>query len=205
MIVGIGSHATVASVSVRWPSGKTTSTQAVPEGTLLTVHENPADSPSGEAFIRNSYRAKLTPPPVMRAKPVFGVRDLDTGAKPARLRVYTAFTTSSPSVSSDVAALRRLKETLGSEGVDIVAVPIDEADNTAKLAAFAKEWKPTSRLIDIAPAKRVEAIAAYVQALGQNPPVPSTVITDDSGHVLSAQAGLPSISTVRRLLTPDGR
>jgi hypothetical protein len=58
MIVGIGSHATAASVSVRWPSGKTTSTQGVQEGTLLTVYENPADSPSGEAFTRGPYRVK---------------------------------------------------------------------------------------------------------------------------------------------------
>ena len=58
MIVGIGSHATVASLSVRWPSGKTSSTQAVPEGTLLTVYENPADSPSGIAFVRIPYRVK---------------------------------------------------------------------------------------------------------------------------------------------------
>jgi len=58
MIIGIGSHPTVPSLSVRWPSGKTTSTQAVPEGTLLTVYENPADSSSGEAFTRQPYRLK---------------------------------------------------------------------------------------------------------------------------------------------------
>src|SRR4029079_11216939 len=56
MLVGIGSHTNVASVSVRWPSGKAASTPNVPEGTLLTVYENPADSPSGEAFMRQPYR-----------------------------------------------------------------------------------------------------------------------------------------------------
>jgi hypothetical protein len=56
MLVGIGSHSQAASVSVRWPSGKTASTQAIPEGTLLTVYENPADSPTGEAFKREPYR-----------------------------------------------------------------------------------------------------------------------------------------------------
>ena len=29
-----------------------------PEGTLLTVYENPADSPSGEAFTRSAYRTR---------------------------------------------------------------------------------------------------------------------------------------------------
>ncbi|HEV8543154.1 MAG TPA: CRTAC1 family protein, partial [Verrucomicrobiae bacterium] len=58
MIIGIGYHTTVPSLSVRWPSGKAVSTQAVPEGTLLVVYENPADSPSRDAFVRAAYRAK---------------------------------------------------------------------------------------------------------------------------------------------------
>ena len=56
MIVGIGTHTTVPSISVKWPSGRTTSTQNVPEGTLLVAYENPADGPAGDAFARSSYR-----------------------------------------------------------------------------------------------------------------------------------------------------
>jgi len=62
MMVGIGSHTSVASVLVRWPSGKTVSTQDVPEGTLLTVYENPADTASSEAFTRNPYRIQQPTP-----------------------------------------------------------------------------------------------------------------------------------------------
>ena len=62
MMVGIGSHTSVASVLVRWPSGKTASTQEVPEGTLLTVYENPADAPSGEVFTRDPYRIQRPTP-----------------------------------------------------------------------------------------------------------------------------------------------
>jgi len=58
MLIGIGAHPMVASLSVRWPSGKTTSTQAVPEGTLLIAFENPAESPSVEPFMREPYRIK---------------------------------------------------------------------------------------------------------------------------------------------------
>jgi hypothetical protein len=60
MMVGIGSHTNVASLTVKWPSGKTISTQAIPEGTLLTAYENSADSPSGVAFTRVTYRAKAS-------------------------------------------------------------------------------------------------------------------------------------------------
>jgi hypothetical protein len=202
MILGIGSRATVPSVSVRWPSGKKSSTQAIPEGTLLVAYENPADSPSGEAFTRKPYRIKQTAPATtMRERPVFPVATLDTKAKAGtRLRVYTTFTTSSPSSASDMPALRQLKEVLAPAGVDVMVVPIDEADDNTKLAAYAKEWKPTARLVNIPPAQRKEAVAAYSKALGQEPPLPSTVITDDSGHILSAQPGVPTVSELKKML-----
>lgn len=58
MIVGIGAHTNVASVVVKWPSGKTASAKGIPEGTLLTVYENRADSPSGTAFLGAPYRMR---------------------------------------------------------------------------------------------------------------------------------------------------
>lgn len=56
MIIGIGSHTNVASVTVQWPSGKTATARKIPEGTLLTVFENRADSPSKTAFVGSYYR-----------------------------------------------------------------------------------------------------------------------------------------------------
>ncbi len=206
MLIGIGSHTDATSVSVRWPSGKRVSTQAVPEGTLLTVYENPADSPSGEAFTRAPYRIERTAaPPVGSANPrsVFPVRELDTSAKTARLRVYPTMTTSNPSSASDWPRLRWLKEQSAAEGVDFAVVPIDESDDNPKLAAYAKQWNPAARLVNIAPAKRTQAVAAYAKALDQPPPLPSTVITDDAGHILSAIPGLPTLSTLRKLLAPQ--
>ncbi len=205
MKVGIGSHATVASVSVRWPSGQSSTIKDVPEGTLLTAYENPAESPSGEAFTRQPYRSKQTARPMTTTgpRPVFPVRAVDTGAKAARLHVYSTFTTSSPNCLAQLPGLRRLKEELSAEGVDMAAVPVDPADDNPKLAAYAKEWKPTSRLVNIPQVKRLEATTAFTKALGEEPPLPSTVITDDSGHILSAQPGVPGVSEVRKLLEMD--
>jgi hypothetical protein len=101
--------------------------------------------------------------------------------------------------------LRRLKEELGSEGVDFIAVPIDETDDNPKLVAYAKQWQPVSRLANILPANRAEALAAYAKALGQAPPLPSTIITDDLGHILSAEPGVPSISALRKILIQELR
>jgi hypothetical protein len=58
MIVGIGSHTNVASITVQWPSGKTATARGIPEGTLLTVYENRADSPSKTAFVGSPYRVR---------------------------------------------------------------------------------------------------------------------------------------------------
>jgi hypothetical protein len=98
-----------------------------------------------------------------------------------------------------------LKEELSSDSVDLIAVPVDESDDNPKLVAYAKEWQPASRLANILPANRAEALAAFAKALGQTPPLPSTVITDDSGHILSAQPGVPSISALRKALTLESR
>jgi hypothetical protein len=133
-------------------------------------------------------------------EPVFPVCALDKLAKQARLHVYTTFTTSCSTCTSTWAVLRRLREELSSEGVDLIAVPIDQADDDSKLNAYAQQWKPASRLVNIPQAKRADIAAAYAQVLGQVPPLPSTVITDDSGHVLAAAPGLPSISGLRSIL-----
>ncbi|MBI4324294.1 MAG: VCBS repeat-containing protein [Chloroflexi bacterium] len=206
MIVGIGSHAKAASVSVRWPSGKTMSTKDVPEGTLLTAYENPADAPEGELFTRRAYRVKpAAPPPAsVTDRPMFSLAAADTRAKPGnRLRVYTTFATWCPSCKKHLPIQKLLKDELANEGVDLIAIPIDEADDNNKLAAYNREWHPPARLVNLAPATRKEATAAFAKALGEEPPLPSTVITDQSGHILAAQPGVPSISELRKWLELD--
>jgi hypothetical protein len=203
MKFGLGSHTNVAAVAVRWPSGKVTSIKDVSEGTLLTAYENPADSPSGEAFRKTVYRVNPVAPPVAVAeRPMFRVAE-DTAAKPARWRVYTTFATWSPTCKQHLPMLSRLKDELGPEGFDLVALPIDPEDDNGKLAAFAKEWKPTSRFVNIPQAKRVALSAAFRKALGEEPTLPSTIITDQSGHVLSAHPSVPSISELRKMIEMD--
>ncbi len=58
MVVGIGSHSSVGTLSVRWPSGKTNSIANVPEGTLLTIYENSKDASAGSNFVSAPYRLK---------------------------------------------------------------------------------------------------------------------------------------------------
>jgi len=206
MILGIGSHTNVASLSVRWPSGRLSSTKNVPEGTLLTGYENPADAPGGESFLRAAYRSKAKAAPPQSSftfadRPLFPVAALDNRAKPdMRLRIYTTFTTESPACKEHLPIQQHLKNELANAGVDLIAIPIDEQDDNNKLAAYNREWRPAARLVNLAPARRKEAAAAFGKALGEDSPLPASVITDGSGSILAAQAGVPSISDLRKML-----
>ena len=62
MILGMGDRDDIPSLTVRWPSGASASTEQVPAGTLLTVFENPADSPNGRAFVREVYSMRAALP-----------------------------------------------------------------------------------------------------------------------------------------------
>lgn len=203
MLVGIGAHAAAKAVEVRWPSGAKSSIADVPEGTLLTVYENPADSPTGEAWVRAAYRPAPAATSSTRAKaerPSFAVRAMDGLAKPARLRAYTTFATTQAFWTNELATLRHLRESTSAEGVDLAAVTVDPADDNARLGAYARQWKPSSRLVNLANAQRAEALAAFGRALGESLALPATVITDGEGRVLAAQRGVPTLSELRRWL-----
>jgi hypothetical protein len=130
---------------------------------------------------------------------------MDQAAKPARLHVYTTFTTWSSAWTSESPVLRRLKEELSPDGIDVAAVPVDAADDNAKLAEYARQWKPVARLLDVPPAKRADVASAYAAVLGRDVPLPSTVITDDSGHIYFAEPGLPNISQIRKVAALEQR
>ncbi len=202
LLVGVGARTNARSITVRWPSGKITTTESVPEGTLLTAWENPADAPGGQAFQRAPYRlARPARPAPAESRPVFAVASADTRAKPgARLRVYTTFSTGCDACHRQLALLKLLKEQLAPEGVDFVAIPVDETDDNAKLAAYNQERRPPSRLLNVAPNQRKSIATLFTRAIGEETAAPATVVTDASGRVVAGQAGVPTTSTLRRLL-----
>lgn len=53
--VGIGRRDRVRALEVRWPSGATSRGSNIPAGSLVTVYENPADSPNGSAVVVAAY------------------------------------------------------------------------------------------------------------------------------------------------------
>lgn len=63
MIVGTGTQPGVKKLTVRWPSGALTTDSEIPEGTLVTVYEDPSQSSDGKAVRRSPYRRSTGPTP----------------------------------------------------------------------------------------------------------------------------------------------
>ncbi|MCC7377469.1 MAG: CRTAC1 family protein [Verrucomicrobiales bacterium] len=205
MIVGIGAHTNVVSATVRWPSGRTTTTRGIAEGTLLTVFEDPAEAASDGGWKRETYRVARAASGASPTRPRsnFLVRTLDAAAKPAKLRVYTSFATAWPGSADRLPAMRRLQEETRAAGVDCVMVPLDPLDDDGRLGTFHRQWKPSWRLVNFPPARRGEAAAAFAKALGRAVAEPVTVVTDEAGALVAAEAGVPSLSAVRRWLAAE--
>jgi len=55
MLIGIGQHATIPRVTVRWPSGREQILENVASGSLLHVHEDKTRSSAGTAFEVRPY------------------------------------------------------------------------------------------------------------------------------------------------------
>ena len=214
MIVGIGKEQMAHKVNVRWPSGKNQSIENVAAGTLLTIYENPQASPNGTAFVSQPYqsrqsslanplRASRRSKQAVSKKLVIGkIRSIPpkSNAQP-KLRIFTTMATWCASCRQHLPQLKHLKETVGSETIEIVAVPVDEKDDLQKLTAYVAKWQPPYRMLleidsrDRSLVKEILADTFDIDAL------PSTIITDSSGNVLNILAGVPTVSQIRKLLS----
>ena len=202
MMLGLGNRTSAARVTIRWPSGKTTQTEAVPEGTLLTCYENSAQAPGREAFVRSLYRVK----PAVRFDPgaerkPFPTAAADLAARPeAKIRVYTSMATWCPSCLKHLPIQKNLVESAG-PSVEMIAVPIDDHDDEPTLKKYVDDHHPAYRLLATLPnAQRGTFRADLEKLLGHEPGLPSSVITDASGAVIEVLPGLPTLSQLHRLL-----
>ena len=92
-----------------------------------------------------------------------------------------------------------MRAKLAPEGVDFIAVTIDDTDDDQKLAEYNREYQPSTRLIRIAVSQRAAAAAAFAKVFSTKPPMPSSVVTDNSGRVLATLPGVPGISELRKI------
>ena len=188
MIIGIGDRSRVASVSVRWPSGKTSTIENIDEGTLLTAFENRPSDP----FAQQPYRNARERPAVSIDRQKFPIAQ----SVSENLQVYTTTATWCAACLSHLPALALLKQ----DGVALFGVPIDVNDDALKLADYvAKKQPPYQMLAEIGADQKAAVQAFLAKELHlQNPVLPSSVITDADGNVLEVMQGIPTLSQIRK-------
>lgn len=209
MIIGIGSKDAVQSVTVEWLSGLTQTCTDVPHGTLLTVYENPEESPNGAAEVRTQYVVPVEKPwrpnesdnvPEALASNEFSFSDIQPTASTAPLHLYTTMATWCAACKRHLPQLKQLRETLSDDSLAMYGIPIDETDNPEKLVRYLDEYHPAYDLLKDLPVEKRNEVQQMVSEALRTDALPSTVMTDANGNVLLVTGGLPTISQIRKLL-----
>jgi hypothetical protein len=213
LVIGIGETQEADSLTVTWPSGRTSTAGPVPAGSLVTAYENPADNPGGTPFATGPYLRPATGgrPPESRAQPetngsrfpLASTSAPDSGTGPApRLRLFTTTATWCPSCLAHLPDLTLLRSAFSPEELDLVGVPIDPSDPAEALREYAESHQPPYRLLADLPPDQRRATADLLKSLTGSPDLllPTSVLTGSSGQILTVTPGIPTLSAIRRHL-----
>ena len=109
-----------------------------------------------------------------------------------------------PSCAKHLPLQKRLAAGTAAEGVEFIAVPVDETDDEPKLKTYLAEKDPPYRLLStLSGAQRAAFAAELARHLGHDPALPSTLITDAAGRVIDVVQGVPTLSQLRRWLEAE--
>ena len=210
MIVGIGQSTLALSVTVRWPSGKTFVSQNVPRGRLLTAFENLEESADGSGFDVTDYVSPQhkSPVPTVASVTTQGVRkrvklpgaaaQSNDGRAPAGLRVYTTMATWCKSCQDHLPQLVSLRSAFSPEQLQVYGVPIDPQDTPSQLKQYMTTFQPAYRLLlDLTNQQRSHFQGLLLEELGFEA-LPSTIVTDEEGHLLQSMSSIPTVSQLRK-------
>jgi hypothetical protein len=203
MLIGIGAREVAPLVTVRWPTGRKQTAADVPAGTLLTVYENPAQSPTGEAFVREGY---VKPSPAGEAavsRPSVRPRlPLPVGAADSAsdLRLFTTMATWCTACKGEMPQFRRLRAAFTPRDLGLFGVPIDPSEGRTQIQAWGAAHRPAYGLLTGLTETQVASVKSLVLDKLKLDAVPASIVTDGAGNVLLTQWGPPSISKLRELL-----
>ncbi|MDG2307852.1 MAG: ASPIC/UnbV domain-containing protein [Candidatus Binatia bacterium] len=203
IVVGIGAAEKADGIFVRWPSGQTQATEAVPRGSLVTFYENPtragSDSPAKiepyavpsdrEGTLRTAYQPSRTP---------IGIAG--TADRSGRIRIYTTTATWCEVCRSELADIALLRSTFPPEELGLYAVPVDENDTREKLEAYLEANAPAyEMLLEVTPPEVADVKTRIIAALRQDA-LPASIVTNERDEVIDVSWGVPTVSDVRSWL-----
>lgn len=204
VLVGLGQVEQIDKLSVRWPSGKLSEATDLPVGKLLTLWEDPSQSPTGEALVVSEYH--IGEPMGERASPQTAeAHSLNLAAErfpspKTKLFVYTSMGSECASCIAELPYLEAIQAAFPGDQVAFLGLPMDPKDSAADLEAWNAARKPPYRLLtDITPAER-KHVEDLIHASDAPLGLGNTVITDANGRVLKIRYGPSSVSEIRSKL-----
>lgn len=210
MHVGIGTHEKAPKVSVLWPSGKTRELADVAAGQIVTLFEDPADSPDGSGVKYEPYGEKIVRAPGNgsvshdpRRKNlgfVAAKAPSSSSAGAPLIRVGVTMATWCAACVENMPKVEALKRAFAPGEVEIVGLPVDPEDGPEKLRDYAERRRPAYTVLADLTADEKSALKEAVIAGLDFEPLPSTLVMDAAGNVLYVTEGVASVSEVRRFV-----
>ncbi len=202
LLVGLGRATQVDELHVRWPSGFVQTRARIPAFSLVTIYEDPIESPDGSGFAVEPYLrtagGAATAQTSSSRRLLLGAGDSDGSGAP--IRVLTTMATWCATCRGELGQVAMLRRAFPADQLELIGVPVDVDDDSEVLAAYRREQAPAYRLLDpLSDAVRADVKDVVVDELWLDV-LPATIVTDREGHVLHTQAKVPSVSQVRRLL-----
>ena len=202
--VGIGGAERATRLEVRWPSGRSYDTTAVPAGTLVTAYEDPSASPTGAPFVLTRYRAPAGHRAVAASVKVAhgsirAAQEVLPGER-ARLILYTTVATWCAPCLDELPSLNLLRSTFTSDELEIFGVPYDPEETSDDLRTWAERYEPPYRILsELSLEQRDAVIDGALDALRVEG-LPAAIVADTDGEVLLVRWGPPAVSELRVLL-----
>ena len=219
MLLGIGDHAAASEVRVEWPNGKTTLIGTVSAGTLVTVYENPADSPNGKGFSFETLQpvGQIASDTTRTAKmPNLGnsplLARLAEGKTDAKYRMYTTWFKDCAACKRAAPKVTALREHFSEGELAIFGFNNESGDSEKEMAAYMERFQPSfvnlpeRTKADIKELKKLQdQLLDPITDLKGNTEdasnsTPGTIITDAAGNVLWIDAGVPTYSEMKKLI-----
>ena len=208
LLIGIGDAERANRLEIRWPSGRSYDTTAVPAGTLVTAYENPSDSPTGAPFVLTPYVVPAPRRPLVASAkiPAWSIRAAQQvlpGGR-GRLILYTTVATWCLPCLDELPALNLLRTTFTTGELEIFGVPYDGEETLDAFQAWSDLYTPPYRILsELSIEQRDAVIDGALDAL-RIEGLPAAIVTDSEGEVLLVRWGPPSISEIRVLLETLG-
>ncbi len=204
MFIGLGTDKQVNSLTIRWPSSRVQTVENLKAGSLVTVYENSAQSPSREPFVIEPYRLG----PVRPALPhrltslryPSGQLNLLATTEESTLRMFTTMATWCPFCKFWHPQVRNLASAFGEGELQTYGVPVDQEDTKEKLQSYVQEYRPAYTLLTDLTQDQVDSVKQMTPDLAGQEVLPTTIVTDATGHLLYMTEGVPSVSDIGRLI-----